>query len=290
MKKSKINLDGIVHELTDKDLELLEHIKKNNISPVEALKLFDDKPKQYHTVNLGISDKRVKFGVVSDPHIGSTFYRPDIMEHAGKMFDKEKVDFVLMPGDILEGMSGRDGQIFELTHIGATRQLNYAVEELSKIKCDIMAITATNSHDGWYSGKGNMGFEVGPALEEKLQHFKFLGYDEVDVKLANGCILRMIHPGGGTAYAQSYKIQKYINALPGGRKPNALFSGHYHKSLYMFYRNIHAFESGTLEETTTFMKKMGTSAALGYWIIDLWIGSKGGINQIQSKFVPFYEK
>jgi len=91
--------------------------------------------------------------------------------------------------------------------------------------------------------------------------------------------------------ALSYKGQKYIEAISGGKKPNILIQGHFHKSLYMFYRNIHFFDAGCLCDQTPFMKKTNTPAHVGYWIIDVnMYRRKGkGIERITSQFVPFYD-
>ena len=175
------------------------------------------KPTQYDTRKLPLRSKWIKFGVVSDTHMGHKQYRPDILEHAVKRFDKEGVEFVLMPGDIIEGMSGREGHIYELSHIGATDQIAYAVSELNKFKQPIYAITATNSHDGWFSNKGNMGFEVGPVLDEKVDNFNFIGYDEADLVTSKGLRLRMTHPGDGTAYALCFDDKTEI-LTPSGWK------------------------------------------------------------------------
>jgi len=230
----------------------------------------------------------IKFGVLSDLHMGHKCYQPKILEHAVKTFNKEKVEFVCIPGDILEGMSGREGHVYELEQIGATAQLKYGVEQLKKIKQQIYAITATNSHDGWFSSKNNMGFEVGPELERQVPNFEFLGYDEAEIVTKPGMKIRLSHPGDGTAYAISYKLQKYLNAISGGKKPDILLQGHYHKAEYLFYRNVHAFDAGCLEAQTTFMKKKQTPAMLGYWVIEAW-GNKKGVDRIRPMFVPFYE-
>jgi len=160
---------------------------------------------------------------------------------------------------------------------------------LSKFKQPIYAITASQSHDGWFSSKGNAGFEVGPELERRIKGFKFMGYDEADLDLDNGCKIRLTHPGDGTAYAVSYKLQKYINSISGGKKPNLLFQGHYHKAMYMFYRNIHAFDSGTLCEQSIFMRKKMTPAMLGYWIVGVQMDKNGWVSQVTPSFRAFYE-
>ena len=185
---------------------------KEGISVDEASRLIKLVKKPNHSENsysktkLDIPDKHIKYGVISDTHMGSKDYRPDILEHAVNKFTREGVDFVLHTGDILEGMSGRDGHIYELTHLGATAQVNYAVEQLSQIKQKVYGITATNSHDGWFSSKGNTGFEVGPELDAKIDNFNFIGYDEVDVETDGGAKIRLLHPGGGTCFDDETEI------------------------------------------------------------------------------------
>ena len=238
---------------------------------------------------LDFNDKKVKIGVISDTHIGHKLYRYDVLRHAASEFTKEGVDFVVHPGDIIEGMSGREGHIYELSHVGHEAQMKYAIDELSIIKQPIYGITASNSHDGWYNSKNNAGVQVGPQLEKDLKNFKFLGFDEADLKLDNGLVIRLSHPGDGVAYALSYKLQKYINAISGGQKPNLLFEGHYHKANYLFYRNIHAFDAGCLIDQTIFMKKKQTPAMVGYWIVTCEVGKSGGVNSVTPKFRPYYE-
>ena len=268
-----LELEGITPEEFEATLEVIRHPKKA----------------MYNTHNADLNAKKFTFGIISDSHMGAKVYRPDILADAIKEFDKYHVEFVVHAGDILEGMSGRDGHIYELNHIGASKQLDYASEELSKIKQPIYAITASQSHDGWYSSKFNAGLEVGPELERRIPNFKFLGYDEADLQLDNGCLIRLNHPGDGTAYAISYKLQKYINSLSGGKKPNILVEGHYHKAMYMFNRNIHAFEAGCLCEQSIFMRKKMTPAMMGYWMVKVQMNAPTWARAVDPMFRGYYE-
>jgi predicted phosphodiesterase len=278
-KKTEDKLQQLLkkHDLTEKDLENILKSSKGEATG----------PERYQSHQVPYNHKRLKFGVISDLHIGHKNYQPQILEHAAKYLKRQGAEFVLMPGDILEGMSGRDGHVYELEQLGASQQMEYGVQQLNQLEMPIYAITASNSHDGWFSSKKNMGFEVGPELERRLENFTFLGYDEADLELDNGLKLRMRHPGDGTAYAESYKLQKYINSITGGDKPNFLAQGHYHKALYMLYRNIHAIESGSLQSQTIFMKKKNTPSVTGYWSIDL-AGDEKGISRLKPEFVAFY--
>jgi len=211
------------------------------------------------------------------------------MEKMVKDGKRKRVEFYINCGDTIEGMSGREGHLYELSHIGASSQLKYFEEQFSEFNKKIFSIEAQNSHGGWFKSKGNAGLDIGEELERRCKNYEFIGYDEQDLELDNGCKIRLRHPGGGTAYAVSYKIQKYMEALSGGKKPHLLFDGHFHKALYLFYRNIHGFEAGTLQEQSPFMRKVNTPAHLGYWVVDVNMSKKKGVERVASEFVPFYE-
>lgn len=70
--------------------------------------------------------KHIKFGYYSDPHVGEVHFQEGLWHLMCKAFIKEGIGVVYCPGDNLEGMSGRPGHIYDLTHIGASAQLGYA--------------------------------------------------------------------------------------------------------------------------------------------------------------------
>lgn len=261
---------------------------------MEARKVLDNlrnvNPRKYNAKKIDFPEAHVKFGYFTDAHIGHKAYRPDIMSHMAEKYKKEGVDFIVNSGDTIEGMSGRDGHIYELDYLGATNQMDFAKKEFKKLKdWKVYSLEADSSHGGWYKSKGNMGLDIGKELEQKISNYEFIGYDEQDIKLDNKLVIRLRHPGGGTAYAISYKMQKYIESIGGGDKPAIVGQGHFHKANYMFYRNVHAFDGGTLANQTPFMKKIGTPAHVGYWIIDATVDKNGGVASIKQEFVPFYD-
>jgi len=72
--------------------------------------------------------RHIRFGYYSDPHVGEKHFHEPLWHAMCKFFIKEGIRTVYCPGDNLEGMSGRPGHIYELSHIGATAQLNYAAQ------------------------------------------------------------------------------------------------------------------------------------------------------------------
>jgi len=266
------------------DIEKL--IEKSGITETELTSLIKQYKKnppreRYKSYNIELRSYNVKLGILADLHIGHNCYRPDILKDACYNFDKKKVEAVVIVADILEGLSGRDGHLFELTHLGATQQIDYAVEQLKQIQQPVYFILASGSHDGWYMTKGNMGLDIAKELELRLPNFKCLGWDNATLNLEDKVSINLNHPGDGTAYAVSYKLQKYlISLMP--EAPDIALEGHYHKHMYMQYMGIHAMECGTLEEQTIFMKKKQTPAMLGYTIADIYVDKNKGVR----KFVP----
>ena len=282
-------------ELSNLEIELMSSIKKAKLSPEEAGKVLKNlkqiAPKKYTTKKIDFGEKEVLFGGFSDCHMGSMDYRPDVFRKMIKDGKKQGVEFYVNSGDTIEGMSNREGHVFQLTHLGADAQFDYFKDEFKHFNKPVYSLEAQDSHGGWMHSKSNMGLDIGKELELRETNYDFIGYDEQDIKLDNGLKIRLRHPGGGTAYAISYKMQKYIESIGGGDKPNILFQGHFHKMEQLFYRNIHGFDAGCLQNQSPFMKKVGTPAHVGYWIIKARmhkIKSKG-VERIISQFIPFYD-
>lgn len=228
--------------------------------------------------------KHAKIGVVSDTHIGSLFCNLDLLQAAYRVFRKEGIQSVYHPGDLVDGEKMYTGHEYEIYAHGFDAQVREAVETYPCYK-DIRTYFITGNHDHAYWK--SIGASVGEAVAGRRDDMIFLGMDQHDVKIGK-LILRLIHPGKGTAYAISYHPQKYIEALTGGEKPHILLMGHYHKMEEIFYRNVHLFQSGTIQSQTPYMKRNNNAAMMGFWIIDIWQNAQG-IGSVQSKWFPHFE-
>jgi hypothetical protein len=102
-------------------------------------------------------------------------------------------------------------------------------------------------------------------------------------------VIRVQHPGGGSAYALSYTPQKIVESLSGGDKPNILLLGHYHKAGHWFLRNIHTVLGGCFQAQSPFMRKKRLAAHVGGWIIEFLQGDTGDVLEFTSTFIPFYD-
>jgi predicted phosphodiesterase len=228
-----------------------------------------------------------RFGYISDSHIGHKQFKERLFSLAMTTFKREGIDTCYHAGDILEGMSGREGHIYELDHIGFNAQIEYASELISAFP-EVQIYGIEGNHDLWYQSKNNAGVMVGTELENRVKNYHHLGQMEADIELSPSIILKLYHANDGSAYAASYKIQKLIESFTGGRKPNIVISGHYHKHLTLWSRNIFGVEAGTLCDQTNFMRGKKLAAHMGFGIMDVWY-NKNGITRIDHSFIPFFE-
>jgi len=261
------------HNLSQKELDM---ILKQNATPEK---------KKFNVEQHYWRPRRVKLGFIADTHIGHSFFNYSIYEASRHQFKKNKVEAIYHCGDVLEGMSNREGHFYELKTAGVSNQIKEAKEVLEGY--DLPVYFITGNHDEWATKKSNQGISVGDYLDqvtnEKIKH---IGDFRTDIELAPKVKLRLTHEGTG-AYALSYSLQKRINALEGGTKPNIIVNGHPHKAIQMFYRNIHAFEAGTLCDQTPFMAMKGSPAHTGFWILDIAYNKKG-ITDLKAQLFPFY--
>jgi predicted phosphodiesterase len=263
-------------KLSPKEMErLLATIKQ----PMPSVRTYD-----HH-----VASTHAKIMFISDSHIGHKEFKPELLNKAFAYAKAYKPVAIYHSGDIIEGMSGRPGHIYELSHIGATAQINYASELLSKSPVKIYGITG--NHDQWLHNKGDAGLDVGQSLEDKIgkSKFEYLGMNEADIMLNGKTKLKLFHPNDGTAYATSYKLQKLMESFSGGEKPQILVEGHYHKALYMFNRNIHGFEAGTLCGQTGWMRGKKIPAQTGFWMVDVRMKKTGEVEGITPEFIASYD-
>ena len=276
-------------KLTEEDSNILDIVKKSNLSPAE-LKIAISQPKDYKGVRVYDHSRigRVKIGILADTHIGHKKFDEGFMKFASETFRKEGIKNVYHAGDICEGMSGRPGHVYELKHIGFSAQVGEAERLFKKYYPDFNIYAITGNHDQWFRYKADNGADVGEELQHRLPNFKYLGENEAHIKLGPKARLMLFHPGDGTAYANSYKMQKLVESLEGGNKPNVIVEGHYHKALYQFLRNVHAIDGGTLCGQTGWMRGKKIPAHKGFWILDMDIG-KRGITKFTPHFYPAYD-
>jgi len=264
-------LSQIVQNYSDKELEAIA--KGGRIVPGYA-----------KVPIISFEGQHIRVGAISDTHIGSVDFHESRIFQAYDEFHKAKVDFIVHAGDVLEGMSNRPGHIYELTHLGYDNQKDYAISLFSQwTDTDIYAISG--NHDRWYiksSGANALG-----DLSKEIKNFHFLGHDEGEISLKGKAVLRLWHGEDGSSYALSYRLQKILESLTGGEKPNAMIVGHVHKYVDIFERHVMCTSIGCIQSQTRWMRSKRISAHPGIAVIDYWVNDQG-ICQKTINWKPFY--
>jgi len=233
--------------------------------------------------------KRCKIGVISDTHLGSLHENIGLLLTAYSIFEREKVQAIYHAGDLCEGERMFRGQEYEIYAHGADAQVKNCVDKYPVSKIPTYFILG--SHD--LSFFKTSGIDIGTQIADKRPELHYCGREVADIRVKlNGHTIkiRLVHPGKGSAYAVSYYLQKHIEALTGGEKPNILIQGHTHKSIFIFYRNIFALQAGTCQHQTPFMQRQGLAAHQGFWIIEFAVNNEGSVCSFRCEFFPHYEE
>ena len=253
---SNKNYDKILAELKRKPIKIHNYFPKNHI----------------------------KIGILGDTHIGSWYSRIEFLEALYKIYKKEGIEHIYNVGDMVDGHKVYPGQEFEISHHGSKGQVEQLLKTYPRIGTTHYIL---GNHD--LSFYKTAGTDIGELISEKRKDLIYEGKEEADI-LMQGIRLRLHHPGGGTAYAVSYRSHKLVESISGGEKPNIIAIGHFHKADFLpLLRNISVLQSGTLQSQTPFMRRHGSAAHLGGWIVEIWVNKKSVV-RIRAEFVPFYER
>jgi hypothetical protein len=289
-----ITKDGIIekYNITERLCEaILDDLKDDGVQfddneeGLKLRKILIPQDENYHDANWQ-GNKVIRFGLCGDKQFNSKYTQITYMNRLYDFYEKEGIKNVYDLGDLDEGEQMRKGHQYECYNQGADDHTDEIVKNHPYRK-GMKTYFITGNHD--HSLIKLAGFNIGEAVAKRREDLKYLGPDYATVNLTPNCVLELRHPMDGTAYAISYKIQKMVEAISGGEKPNILAIGHYHKVEYLFYRNIHCFQTGTLQAQTPWMRGKSIAAMMGGWIIELEVNKKGEIERLKTEFFPFYE-
>ena len=286
-------VDGI-EELTREgnQLHLLGDKWTLSTAPHPAFMRVDQLPTYYSR-----PDGTYLFGACGDNHIGSKYARLDVLEALYDWYEAEGVDRVYNTGNWIDG-EARFNKHDLIVH-GMDNQLRELASKYPQRKGITTYAVAGDDHEGWYAQ--NLGIDIGVRAEQTMRaegrkDWVNLGYMEAHIKLVHSvtgasAILAVVHPGGGSAYAVSYSIQKIIESLDGGEKPAVGIYGHYHKLWSGNIRNVWVMQTGTTEDQTTFMRKKKLEAHVGGGMIKLTQDPESGaIVRFRPEFQRFFNK
>ena len=207
---------AIIHDLTDKGA---------NVRADGGSYSIEKEPPQAYTAEnipeyVGRKDNTFLFGAISDTHLGSKYERLDVLNWEYDRFAKAKVDRVFHAGNMIDGECRFNK--FDIHTHGMDAQCQYLAKHYPIRKGLVTYAVSGDDHEGWYAQRE--GVDIGRYIENVMKEggrsdWVNLGYMESHIKLVNPntgkfAILAVVHPGGGSAYADSYTVQKIIECVP----------------------------------------------------------------------------
>lgn len=234
-----------------------------------------------------------RFGAIGDNHLCSKYERLDVLNAIYDEYEEQGITTVYNTGNWIDG-EARFNKHDLHTH-GMSNQIRYLLKHYPQRKGITTYTIAGDDHEGWYTQRD--GIDIGKYMQMMAEDagrtdIINLGYMEADVilKAPNGrTMIRVLHPGGGSAYAISYTAQKIVESYQGGEKPDILLIGHYHKAEYVYCRGVHCVQTGTTQDQSPFMRKKRLAAHLGGWIIEFGRDDNGAVTRFKQEFFPFYD-
>lgn len=275
------------------DAQLLEELQKRGYlahKPAPAVQ-----PVEHDSERLRGS--RVRLGVISDTHFGSKFQQPTYLVEHLRYMKQRKVDAILVGGDITDGaVKMHAGFEYEIFAHGADAQVDVAAEvlipEADKLKVPWYMIGGNHDYSHWKNG----GVDVVGRLCDRSKWFHYLAprgdFQPGDkpnflvpgvanqrgsighVKFGN-LLVQVNHPHMGSAYALSYRPQKWIEQLSSENKPHLVLMGNFHKVLQMEYRNVFALLLPSFQAQSGWMASKGIASYIGSAIIEVGTETHG---------------
>lgn len=232
----------------------------------------------------------VRFGIVSDTHLGNLHAMEDELHEAYAVFAREGIESVYVPGNMVDGEKTYAGQEYEIKVMGVDNVVSYLARTWPRIPgITTYHVASSTCHEGYYLKSA--GVLIGKLFEAERPDLVYLGLDEADIVLHDSearPTLRIVHPGGGSSYADSYRPQKIMESYGAGEKPTALAIGHYHKSGFYDIRDAPVLQAGCLERQTPFMRKRSLRAVMGFWIVEMSFSEHGSLRRMRPEWYKYY--
>ena len=239
-----------------------------------------------------IRGDRVRIGVISDTHFGSKFQQPTyLIEHLEYM-RKRKVDLIVHAGDVTDGsVHMHPGFEYELWAHGVDAQIKAAAQVLTP--------AAARLKVPWYFIGGNhdashtksAGVDVVNWLCGQSEWFNYLAPEQGGSRNSVGWLrfgsleVQVCHPHMGSAYALSYRPQKWIEQLAPENKPHLVLMGNFHKCLQLDYRNVFALLLPSFQAQSGWMASKGISSYVGSAVLEVGLEPRGLAPSVQVEWL-----
>ncbi|MFC7070165.1 DNA-directed DNA polymerase II small subunit [Halobaculum lipolyticum] len=261
---------------------------------------FPDVPRTHRP---NTADRHVQAALISDVHVGSQEFLGDAWSRFADWLhteEAEHVEYLLIAGDMVEGVGVYPNQDEELTIIDIYEQYETFAEHLKEVPGDVEIVMIPGNHDAVRLAEPQPGFDEelrgimsahdpqivsnpamvdvegvnilmyhGVSLDEVIAELpaEKASYDEPHKAMYHLLKKRHVAPqfGGRTRVAPEERDYLVIDEVP-----DVFHTGHVHKLGWGKYHNVLAVNSGCWQAQTDFQKSVNIDPDAGYApILDL---------------------
>lgn len=229
--------------------------------------------------------EHLKLLMISDTHLASKYDRLDILRYLYQEAEDKGVNYVLHAGDLTEGRSNREDQVYQLKEASYTGQRDYVVEKYPE--SNIPTYVIAGNHDLWWVKRA--GADIVKDICDHREDLHYLGSDCEDLKIGK-LKIRLYHGKGGNAYAKSYKLQKYVDSIELAERPHILQTGHIHQAFYYKQDKTHCFQTSCLQDLTPFERSCGFNNDKSVWWVTVNFDNNGNVHSVEQELETFGKK
>ncbi|WP_435100542.1 DNA-directed DNA polymerase II small subunit [Halorubrum sp. N11] len=261
---------------------------------------FPDVPRTHRT---GGADRHVQAALISDIHVGSDEFMADAWSSFTDWLhtpEAEPVEYLLLAGDMVEGVGVYPGQDEELEIVDIYEQYEAFAEYLKEVPADTEIVMIPGNHDAVRLAEPQPGFndEIRSIMDvhdaQIVSNPATVSVEGVEVLMYHGVSLDEVIaelPEEKASYDEPHKAmyqllkKRHVAPQFGGHTrvapeerdylviedvPDVFHTGHVHKLGWGKYHNVLAVNSGCWQAQTDFQKSVNIDPDAGYApILDL---------------------
>lgn len=234
----------------------------------------------------------IRIAAAGDLHFGSKMHRGECLrDFIDLAYDDYGVRTVFVPGDVFAGINMYPGQLNEVETWAMEGQVKLVVDGLPR-KPGLSYETIGGNHDESYTkASGANVLKTVASLRPDVKYHGFYSalFDLVVPDSRVPIKMELHHPDKAGSYAITYHLQKEIEQIPSGMKPQVLLMGHTHQAAMLpDYRGVAALYCGCFEDQTLFLKRKHINPHIGGWILDLGVSAGGTLRSLTMTWVRYY--
>ncbi|QDX40211.1 DNA-directed DNA polymerase II small subunit [Salarchaeum sp. JOR-1] len=293
--------NGVFPALVMKDRDIAAHVDELLLDEVIAVEgslaqdggiLFVDSmhfPDIPRTYEPNTADRHVQAALISDVHVGSQEFADYAWESFARWLhteEAEHVEYLLLAGDMVEGVGVYPDQDEELDIVDIYEQYEAFAEKLKQVPGDMEIVMIPGNHDAVRLA------EPQPAFDEELRDImsahdaritgnpSVVTVEGVDVLMYHGVSIDEViaeHPSESVSYEAPHRAmaqllkKRHVAPQYGDRLrvapeekdylviddvPDVFHTGHVHKLGVGTYNNVRLVNSGCWQEQTAFQKSV----------------------------------